>query len=167
MVPAFCGNHGLRTVRSRVTKSRDALSGERKGKGEGKMKGIMIRWLILTASIVFTSYLINGIHVAGFFSALLAAAVLGILNAFLRPILIILTLPLNIVTLGLFTFVINALLLKMASGAIPGFQVEGFWPAVFGSLVISIINWILGRFINERGRVDYVDLRKRDHDHWE
>ena len=131
------------------------------------MKGLIIRWLILTAAIMFTSYLIGGIHVSGISSAFFAAAILGILNAFLRPILIILTLPLNILTLGLFTLVINAFLLKMVSGVISGFQVEGFWPAVFGSLVISIINWLLSSFINERGRVEYIDLRKRGDDRWE
>jgi putative membrane protein len=131
------------------------------------MKGLIIRWLILTAAIMFTSYLIGGIHVSGISSAFFAAAILGILNAFLRPILIILTLPLNILTLGLFTLVINAFLLKMVSGVISGFQVEGFWPAVFGSLVISVINWLLSSFINERGRVEYIDLRKRGDDRWE
>jgi putative membrane protein len=80
--------------------------------------------------------------------------------------------------LGLFTFVINALLLKMASGIIPGFDVYGFWSAIFGSLVISGVNWILGSFIKEHGRVDrvetakreegnYIDLEKQDDDKWE
>jgi putative membrane protein len=131
------------------------------------MKGFLVRWLILTVAIVFASYLISGIHVSGFFSALFAAAILGILNVFFRPILFILTLPINILTLGLFTFVINALMLKMASGVISGFEVHGFWSAVFGALVISAFNWILNSLINERGRVEYMDLRKRDDGRWE
>jgi len=131
------------------------------------MKGLLVRWLVLTVAIVFSSYLISGIQVSGFFSALFAAAILGILNVFFRPILIILTLPINILTLGLFTFVINALILKMASGVISGFEVHGFWSAVFGALVISAFNWILNSLINERGRVEYMDLRKRDDDRWE
>ncbi len=131
------------------------------------MKGILVRWLVLTVAIVFASYLISGIHVSGFFSALFAAAILGILNVFFRPILFILTLPINILTLGLFTFVINALMLKMASGVISGFEVHGFWSAVFGALVISAFNWILNSLINERGRVEYMDLRKRDDGRWE
>jgi len=130
------------------------------------MKGLLVRWLVLTVAIVFSSYLISGIQVSGFFSALFAAAILGILNVFFRPILIILTLPINILTLGLFTFVINALILKMASGVISGFEVHGFWSAVFGALVISAFNWILNSLINERGRVEYMDLRKRDDDRW-
>ncbi len=140
--------------------------------------GIFIRWLILTAAIVAASYLIDGIRISGFFSAFFAAAVLGILNALFRPILFILTLPINIMTLGLFTFVINALLLKMASGVIPGFDVHGFWSAVFAALIISGVNWILTSFINEQGRIarvekgdmeeeDYIDLEKHDDDTWE
>ena len=131
------------------------------------MYGIFIRWLILTFSIIVTSYLLDGIHVSGFISAFFAAAILSILNAFFRPILLILTLPINILSLGLFTFVINALMLLMASGVIPGFNVSGFWSAVFGSLLISIVSWALTAFIGERGRVQYIDLRKIDDNKWE
>ena len=131
------------------------------------MHGIFIRWLILTFSIIVTSYLLDGIHVSGFISAFLAAAILSILNAVFRPILLILTLPINILSLGLFTFVINALMLLMASGVIPGFNVSGFWSAVFGSLLISIVSWALTAFIGERGTVQYIDLRKIDDNKWE
>jgi len=133
------------------------------------MMGFLIRWLILTVAIIVASYLLEGIHISGFFSAFFAAAALGILNALFRPILIILTLPINILTLGLFTFIINALMLKMASGVIPGFEVYGFWTAVFGSLIISVVSWLLNTFISDRGRVervDYIDL-KRKGDRWE
>ncbi len=131
--------------------------------------GLLIRWLILTLAIIAASYMLEGIHISGFFSAFFAAAVLGILNALFRPVLIILTLPINILTLGLFTFVINALMLKMVSGIIPGFQVHGFWTAIFGSLIISVISGLLNFFINDRGRVervDYIDLKKKG-DRWE
>ncbi len=131
------------------------------------MNGLLVRWLLLTISIIVTSYLVDGIHVTSFFSAFFAAAVLGILNALFRPILIVITLPINILTLGLFTFVINALLLKMASGVVPGFYVEGFWSAVFGSLIISLVSWMLNSFVNERGKIRYIDLKKRDGDIWE
>ena len=131
------------------------------------MKGIFIRWLILTAAIMVASYVIDGIQVKGFFTALFAAAILGILNAFFRPILIILTLPINILSLGLFTFIINAMLLKMASGVISGFEVYGFWSAIFGSLLISLVSWALSSFINEQGRMEYIDLKKKDGDRWE
>ena len=131
------------------------------------MKGILIRWLILTVAILSAAYLLDGMEVRGFISAFFAAAVLGILNAVLRPVLIILTLPLNIFSLGLFTFVINAFLLKMASGVIPGFEVHGFWPALFGSLIISLVSWLLSSWINDRGRVEVIDLKKRSGDRWE
>lgn len=125
------------------------------------MNGILIRWLLLTISIILTSYLVEGIYVASFFSALFAALVLGILNALFRPLLIVITLPINILTLGLFTFVINALLLKMVSGVVPGFYVHGFWSAVFGSLIISLVSWLLSSFVNGRGRIAYIELKKR------
>lgn len=131
--------------------------------------GLLLRWLILTVAIIIASYLLEGIHVSGFFSAFFAAAILGILNALFRPILIILTLPINILTLGLFTFIINALMLTMVSDVIPGFEVYGFWTAIFGSLIISIVSWLLNSFINDRGRVeriDYIDLKKKGN-RWE
>ena len=131
------------------------------------MRGIALRWLTLTGAILLASYLLNGIYVAGFFSALGAAAMLGILNAFFRPIALILTLPINILSFGLFTFVINALMLKMASGVIGGFEVRGFWTAVFGSLIISLISFALNTLISENGRVDVIDLRHKGHNHWE
>jgi len=131
------------------------------------MHGITFRWLALTLAIIVTAYLVGGIQVSGFWSALFAAAVLGILNAFFRPIILILTLPINILTMGLFTFVINAVLLKMASGVISGFNVEGFWPAVFGSLLISVVSWLINGFISDRGSVEYIDLKHRGGNRWE
>lgn len=124
------------------------------------MRGILIRWLTTTAAIVATSYLLDGIRVSGFLSAVFAAAMLGILNAFFRPIAFLLTLPINILSLGLFTFIINALMLKMASGVIPGFEVHGFWNAIFGSFLISIISWLLNTFISEQGSVSSINLKQ-------
>ena len=125
------------------------------------MSGIFIRWLTSTGAIIFTSYLLSGIHVDGFLAAFLAAAMLGILNALFRPIALLVTLPINILTLGFFTFVINALMLKMASGVISGFDVQGFWSAVLGSLLISTISWLLNSFVDNRGTWRYIDLRHR------
>ena len=131
------------------------------------MRGLLLRWLILTGAIIIASYLLDGIRIGGFFSAVFAAAMLGILNAFFRPIVIILTLPINVLTLGLFTFCINAFMLKLASGVIPGFDVYGFWSAVFGSLLISVVSWLVSSFINERGTVEYIDLKHRGGNRWE
>ena len=122
------------------------------------MSGIFIRWLTSTGAIILTSYLLSGIHVEGFLAAFLAAAMLGILNALLRPIALLITLPINILTLGFFTFIINALMLKMASGTISGFDVHGFWSAILGSLMISAISWLLNSFIDKRGTWRYIDL---------
>ncbi len=137
------------------------------------MKNILIRWIVMTAAILVAAYAIDGITVSGFFSAFFAAAALGILNAIFRPILLLLTLPINILTLGLFTFVINALMLKLASAIIPGFDVHGFWPAILGSLLISVVSWILNTIIRDiegprrRRNPDVIDLDKKDGDRWE
>jgi putative membrane protein len=125
------------------------------------MRGLFIRWLMLTLAILAAAYLLPGITVGGFFSAFFAAATLGILNALFRPILLLVTLPLNILTLGLFTFVINALILMMASGVIGDFHVNGFWSAVGGALIISAVSWLTTSFINDRGHVEVITLRQR------
>jgi putative membrane protein len=138
------------------------------------MSGFLLRWIVLTVAIIVAAYLLDGIRVTGFFSAFFAAAILGILNAFFRPILLILTLPINILSLGLFTFVINALMLMMASGVISGFVVSGFGSALLGSLLISIVSWGLNAFMSDRGRIArekddaYIELEYReDQDRWE
>jgi len=113
------------------------------------VKGLAVRWLTLTIAVLAAAYFIDGIQVSSFVSAILAAAVLGMLNTLLRPVLIILTLPINILTLGLFTFVINAFLLKLTALVIPGFDLRGFLPAILGALVISIVNGLLHLLISE------------------
>ena len=133
------------------------------------MKGLLLRWLVLCVAIMVAAYLFPGIQVSGFGSALVAALVLGFLNAFFRPILILLTLPINVLTLGLFTFVINAFLLMMTSGVTGGLVVDGFGSALLGSLIISVVSWLLSSFINDQGQVQSLDieLRRRHGDHWE
>ena len=128
------------------------------------MKGVLLRWFVLTIAVLTACWLLDGIRVNGIFPALLAAALLGILNAVFRPILILLTLPVNILTLGLFTFVINALLLMIVSAVIPGFDIRGFWTAVLGALIISAASGLLNLFIGGKGRVErtaYIDLKQR------
>jgi len=137
------------------------------------MKGLLLRWLTLTVAILAAAYLLNGIEIRDFLSAFLAAAVLGILNAFFRPILILLTLPLNLLSLGLFTFVINAFLLKLASGVIPGFEVHGFWTALFGALIITLVSSLLNALTRkeqgdsgQRRDDGIIDLKRRDRNRW-
>ena len=131
------------------------------------MKGLLIRWLTVTGAIAIAAYLLDGIHVSGFMAAFLAAAILGVLNAFFRPIALILTLPINILSLGFFTFVINAAMLKMASSLIPGFDVHGFWTAIFGSLIVSTVSFGINVFISEKGEVDTIELHHRGGNRWE
>lgn len=134
---------------------------------------ILFKWLVLTASIMGASYIIDGIRVAGISSAFLAAAVLGILNLVLRPVAIILTLPVNILSLGLFTFVINALMLLLTSKVITGFEVMGFWAAVIGSLIISVISWAINSLAAPKAAIKvkqdsgYIDLKNKGDDKWE
>jgi len=127
--------------------------------GPGMMARLFIKWLCLAVAVLLADYALTGISTTGFGSALFAAAALGLLNMVFRPILLVLTLPINVLSLGLFTFVINAFMLKMASGLIPGFTVTGFWTAVFGALLISIINWILTLLIREKRMYTYSDTQ--------
>lgn len=131
------------------------------------MRGLLIRWVILAVAVMLASYLLTGIRVDGFFSALIAAALLAFLNAFFRPILLILTLPINLLSLGLFTFAINAFLLMMVSGVIDGFHVDSFGAGLLGSLIISLVSWLLSSFINDRGQVEYIVMKKGGNDRWE
>ena len=107
----------------------------------------IVRLIINMVAILIIAYLFPSlIWVDGFWTALVAAFLLGIVNAILRPILVLLTFPLTLLTLGLFLFVINGLMLGLVSTLIKGFQVNGFWAAVLGSILISIVSWILSRF---------------------
>ncbi|KKT89219.1 MAG: hypothetical protein UW87_C0007G0029, partial [Candidatus Moranbacteria bacterium GW2011_GWC2_45_10] len=99
----------------------------------------LIAWLVSAVVILLLSYLLPGITVASFVSALLVALVWGLLNAFIKPVLLFLTLPINILTLGLFTFVINALLVMLVAAIVPGFKVENFWWNFWWALLFSIL----------------------------
>lgn len=104
---------------------------------------LFINWIVSTIAILVSSYVLPGVSVKGVVPALVLAVILGIINAILKPILIVLTLPVNILTLGLFTLVINGFLILLAAKIVPGFSVEGFWWAVLFSLVLSLVNGAL------------------------
>ena len=108
---------------------------------------IIIRWLLMALAIMLLGYCLPGISISGFWSALWVALFLGIVNAIIKPVLILITLPINILTLGLFTFVINALLVMLASTVIKGFYVQGFLYALLFSLILSIITFVLNIFL--------------------
>jgi putative membrane protein len=105
----------------------------------------LVQWLISAVAVLISAYILPGVTVEGFFAALVTALVLGLVNAFLRPLFLILTLPITIVTLGLFYFVINALLIMLTGAIVPGFEVRNFWWALLFGLVLSIVNSVLGR----------------------
>jgi putative membrane protein len=108
---------------------------------------LIARWIVNAAALLLVAYLYPGVHLAGFGSALVAALVLGLVNAVIRPILVILTLPVTLLTLGLFLFVINALMFWLVANVVQGFAVAGFWAAMLGSILYSLItlvtSWIL------------------------
>ena len=111
------------------------------------MAAFLIRWGITTLAVMVAAFLLNGISYSNSATVLLGASLLlGIINALIRPILLILSLPFILVTMGVFIFVINALLLMLVSKMIPGFEVAGFWSAFFGSIIISIVSWALSAF---------------------
>jgi putative membrane protein len=101
---------------------------------------LLLNWLLSTVALLLVTWIVPGFEISSFWSALLAAVVVGIINATIGFILKILTFPLTIVTIGLFWFVINALMLKLAAGLVPGFRINGFLPAFLGAIVLSIIN---------------------------
>ncbi|MCB9234370.1 MAG: phage holin family protein [Bacteroidia bacterium] len=106
------------------------------------MKSI-IRWFVHAASIYFAAWLIPGIEISSFWTALWVSVIMAVVNFFLKPLLTIISLPLIVITFGLFLIVINAVLLLVAGEIAPGFEVNGFWPAVLGSLVISLVSYVL------------------------
>lgn len=125
------------------------------------MQGILIRWIINAVALILASHVIKGIEVDNLLAAFVAAAVLGVMNAVVRPILILLTLPITLLTLGLFILIVNGFMLYVAGAVVNGFHVNGFWSSVFGALFLSVISWIANAFINDRGRIEYIEVHTR------
>ena len=111
------------------------------------MGALLLHWLISAVSLLIVTYIIPGMQVRGLGTALIAAIVIGLINATLGLVLKVLTFPLTLLTLGLFWFVINALMLQLASFLVPGFFVSGFWSAFFGAIVLSLVNMALRSLI--------------------
>lgn len=107
---------------------------------------ILLAIIINTLAVLITGYILPGIHISSFWTALLTAIVLGIVNAIIRPIIFILTLPINILTLGLFSFVIMGLMVYLVSAIVPGFKVDNFGWAILFALIVALINWCLWSF---------------------
>jgi putative membrane protein len=108
---------------------------------------ILLVWLVNAIALIAVAYLMPSISVSSFTSALIAALVLGLVNAVIRPVLVLLTLPVTVITLGLFILVINALLFWFVGSILEGFHVQGFWGALVGSILFSIVSWLLSTLV--------------------
>jgi len=123
--------------------------------------GFLLRVLINTVAIYLAATIVPGLAIGGLLPALGAGLVLGLINAVVRPILIVLTLPVTLLTLGLVIFVLNGLCLWLTSWLVRGFVVSGFWSAVFGALIVSIVSWLLTAFVSDRGDVQMITRSRR------
>jgi putative membrane protein len=121
--------------------------------------GFLLRVLVNAVAIYLVATIVPGIDVDGLLTALGAGLVLGLINAIVRPVLILLTLPVTLVTLGLFLVVLNAFCLWLTAQLVRGFEVHGVWPALFGALLISVVSWLLTAFVSDRGRVVVITRR--------
>ena len=124
------------------------------------MRGFVIRVVIVAIGLWVASKLVPGVEINDAWSLLWAALLLGIVNAIVRPVVIILTLPLTILTLGLFLLVINAAMLSLVAWMLDGMTVAGFWSAFFGAIVISITGWIASALISDHGKVEVITIER-------
>ena len=124
------------------------------------MVGLLIRWIVNTVSLIVVVRLVPGIHVDRWEGAATAALVLGLLNAFLKPFVVLLTLPLQIISLGFFTLLINGVMLYLVSKIVEGFYIASFWSAFWGALIFSAISFLLNLFIEPGEKMNVRFYRK-------
>jgi putative membrane protein len=124
------------------------------------MRGLVVRWLVSAVALFLTSRIVRGIEIQGVIPLLFAAVTIGVLNAVVRPFILLLTLPLTVLTLGLFVLVVNAGMLWMASKVVMGFNVHGFWSALGGWLLMSFFTFLINVLIGETGRIEVVHMRQ-------
>jgi putative membrane protein len=122
--------------------------------------GFFVRVVVNIAAIVLAAAIVPGIRLDGVLSAIAAGVLLGLVNAIVRPVLLILTLPITLVTLGLFLLVLNGLCLWLVAAVVRGFNVDGFWAAVLGALVVSAVSWIVTLLISDSGKVVLITRRR-------
>lgn len=115
---------------------------------------ILLRWLLNALALIIVSKLLSGFHVDGAWAALIAAALLGVVNVIIRPILLLLTLPVNILTLGLFTFVVNALMLWLVASIIRGFTIDNFSTAFFGAIILWLVSMVLDKLFVPKPKIE-------------
>ena len=126
------------------------------------MRGFLLRWFINSVTLLVVAHIVRGIEVTNFQATVVAALVLGIINAFLRPIIILVTLPINILTWGLFTFIINGFMFYLVSKIVKGFSIADFWTAFFGALLYSVISLSLNVLINKQGRIEIRYIKREE-----
>ena len=124
------------------------------------MNGLILRTLIIMLGLFLASSLVPGVQISGTWTFILAALLLGLVNAFVRPVAILLTLPLTIVTLGLFLFVLNAAMFGLVAAMLDGFMVAGFWSAVFGAIIVGLTSTFVSWFIGPSGRYEVYVVRR-------
>jgi len=124
------------------------------------MLGVILRTLITGLGIWLATYIVPGVSATSTEALIWAAIALGLINAFVRPVLVLLTLPFTIVTLGLFLLILNAGMLNLAGWFVDGFEVVGFWSAVFGAIVVSLVSGLCFNFIGPKGRFEVVVIRR-------
>jgi putative membrane protein len=115
----------------------------------------LLRLLLNGIAIIVAAWFIPGVHLAGIVPALIAGALLGFVNALVRPILLLLTLPFTLITLGLFIFVVNAICFALTAALVPGFEINGFLSAFFGAILVSLVSWVLNALLGD-------DTERRD-----
>ena len=128
------------------------------------MIGFLLRWSINLLALVVAAKFIDGIIIRSIGMGILAAGILGVVNAVIRPVVLLLTLPINLVTLGLFTLVINAFMLEFVAYLVPGFVIETFRAAFWGALIISLVSWLLNIFVGGDGRMVYIKTTRKGGD---
>ena len=123
------------------------------------MNGFLIRAVVVGIGLWLASKIVSGIGFDSNGTLIAAALLLGIVNAFVRPIVVILTLPITLLTLGIFLLVINALMIELVAYFLPGFVVAGFWSAIFAAIIVSLTSWVMSGWIGPRGRIEVVTMR--------
>ena len=124
------------------------------------MNGIILRTLIIMSGLFLASALVRGVQITGIGSFILAALLLGLVNAFVRPVAFLLTLPLTIVTLGMFLLVVNAAMFGLVAAMLDNFIVTGFWSAIFGAIVVSVTGTLASMYIGPSGRYEVFVVRR-------
>ena len=123
------------------------------------MSGFWVRFFITACGLMVAAWLLDGIYLDSALSLFLAALALGVVNAIVRPVMLLLTLPVTVVTLGLFLLVLNGAMLGLAALIVPGFVIDGFWTALFGAMIVSLTAMLASWFIGPKGRVEIIVVR--------